>query len=813
MLRYKAAFDHAALICAYLLLGYSAKISNAIISVWDGKKGMVLSMNGFILKNREIPQNVQPIVDRLTGDGKKVLFVIVGDLALNGKYAESALVFTEDSVCCYDGVPGEDKCYFYRDMSEVISKRMYGNATLSAKMPDGRRVIFFRYTYAVAALCDAAALYINHINSGADKNEELAIMAITFERALSVCPKCGRTLLHPGAECIMCRSKLKIVKQLSKYIRPQMKTIIICIILSLITTAVSLIPPTITGFIVDAIFPKSGGASNISILQTIATSFGEGRTRMLFTMIGCLLFTYLFQYGVGIIRSYLMRTAGDKAIAALRSDIYLKSQYLPMKFYDKTSTGSVINRISSDAMALKNFMLRITQEAVVHAFQLVGIVVIMLALNPQLTLFSLIPVIFIVIATRIFSKKIQPYYRRLWRRSTAVFSTLSDTIPCIKVVKSFTGEKRQAEKFEEKNADWLEMDLKIGKLATAFPQIISFLVTIGSLIIWGIGGTLVIDGSDPRYTAGLIVSFVSYASMFYNPVTFFANLSDSFQGALASTEKILDILEAEPEHEAEAHTVPGKLDGKIEFLHVGFSFDRTKKVLDDVTLTINPGEIVGIVGTTGSGKSTLVNLLMRFYDGYSGEILVDGHNIKNFDLSAYREQIGYVQQEPMMFSDTIFNNIAYSNPSASVEDVIHAADIANAHGFIARQPDAYDTVLGERGVGVSGGEKQRISIARAVLKSPSILIFDEATAAVDSETEHLIQEAIDRLIEGKTTLMIAHRLSTLKRANRIIVVDNGRIIENGSPEELMAKKGKYYKLVQIQSMAQDAEKMREEERL
>lgn len=207
------------------------------------------------------------------------------------------------------------------------------------------------------------------------------------------------------------------------------------------------------------------------------------------------------------------------------------------------------------------------------------------------------------------------------------------------------------------------MDLKIGKLATAFPQIISFLVTCGSLIIWGIGGWRVINsGNDGIYTAGLIVSFISYASMFYNPVTFFANLSDSFQVALASTEKILDILEAEPEHEAESHTVPDKLQGKIEFLHVGFSFDRTKKVLDDVTLTINPGEIVGIVGTTGSGKSTLVNLLMRFYNGYSGEILVDGHNIKNFDLSAYREQIGYVQQEPMMFSDTIFNNIAYSNP-------------------------------------------------------------------------------------------------------------------------------------------------------
>ena len=770
------------------------------------------SMESFdlILKNKPIPKGAEPIIEQIKSGGENVLFVIVGDLSLRGKYTDTALIFTDKEVVSWGGDAENTKHYLFSDMCEVVAKRMYGNATLSAKMPNGKRVVFFRYTYSVAALCDAAALFINHVNSGAPLNEELAVMAVTFERALSVCPKCGRTLLHPGAECIMCRSKLKIVKQLSKYITPQIKTIIVCIILSLLTTAMSLVPPTITGFIVDVVF--SGGKSSVGILNSIAAAIGENQFRLLATMIACLLFTYILQYGIGIIRAYLMRTVGDRAVAALRNDIYLKAQYLPMRFYDKTSTGSVINRIAGDSSTLQQFMLRITQEAVVHAFQLVGIVIIMLTLNPSLTLLSLIPVVFIVIATRIFSRKIRPYYRRIWRRWSSVFATLSDTIPCIKVVKSFTGETRSSDRFEQKNEEWLKMDLKIGKLATAFPQIISFLVTCGSLIIWGVGGSRVIAG-DSGYSAGLIVSFISYASMFYNPVTFFANLSDSFQGALASTEKILDILEAEPESQAESHVTADKLEGKIEFLHVGFSFDRTKKVLDDVTLTINPGEVVGIVGTTGSGKSTLVNLLMRFYDGYSGEILVDGHNIKNFELSSYRAEIGYVQQEPMMFSDTIFNNIAYSNPAATVEDVIHAADVANAHGFIARQPDAYDTVLGERGVGVSGGEKQRISIARAVLKSPSILIFDEATAAVDSETEHLIQEAIDRLIAGKTTLMIAHRLSTLKRANRIIVVDGGKIIENGTPEELMAKKGKYYKLVQIQSMAQDADRMREEERL
>ena len=221
--------------------------------------------------------------------------------------------------------------------------------------------------------------------------------------------------------------------------------------------------------------------------------------------------------------------------------------------------------------------------------------------------------------------------------------------------------------------------------------------------------------------------------------------------------------------------------------------------------------MVGIVGTTGSGKATLINLIMRYYDDYEGEIFIDGKNIRDIDMSYYRSQIGFVQQEPLMFKDTVFNNIAYGSPDAHVEQVLRAADIANAHGFISRLPDGYDTMVGERGIGLSGGERQRLSIARAVMKNPSILIFDEATAAVDSETEHLIQEAIERLIRGRTTLMIAHRLSTLRNANKIVVVDKGEIIECGSPEELLAKKGKYYKLVQIQSMGEQLQKQKAEE--
>ena len=768
-------------------------------------------MMKMLLKNKELPKEAISVIENMTANGDKILFAIVGDMCLNGRYGNTTLFFTETKAVLYDSSLDAPREYLFKDMEDVRSKRMYGNATLSAKMKNGKREIFFRYTYGVAPLCDAAALFISHLNEGKNFDEEYAIMGIAFEKALSVCPKCGRPLLHPGAECIMCRSKKKIIKQFSGYVTPHTKTLLFCILLSLFTTFMALIPPTITGYIVDTVFPGGSGTSSIPILNSIQNAFSGEPKKVLTAMIILLLSTYMLQYGVGIARAYLMRTVGNKMVASLRNDIYRKAQRLPMKFYDKTSTGSVINRISGDSATLQSFMLRITQEAVVHLFQLVGIVVIMVTLNPTLTLLSLLPIPFVVFASRFFSKKIRPYYRRIWRRWARVSSVLTDTIPCIRVVKTFTGEDRSYMDYKRKTDDWLDMEISLGKIVTAFPQVISFCVTCGSLIIWGVGGSKVIDGVG-GYSAGLIVSFISYAAMFYNPVTFFANLSDSFQGTLAATEKILDILEAEPEIELPNSVTPEHLHGKIEFNHVSFSFDRTKKVLDDVTFTIEPGEVVGIVGTTGSGKSTLVNLLMRFYDGYSGEILVDGHNIKNFSLSGYRSQIGYVQQEPQMFSDTIFNNIAYSRPDATVEEVIAAADTANAHDFICRKPDGYDTMLGERGVGVSGGEKQRLSIARAVLMRPSMLIFDEATAAVDSETEHLIQGAIDRLIEGKTTLMIAHRLSTLRRANRILVVDNGHIIENGTPEELMALKGKYYKLVQIQSMAADAERMRQEER-
>ncbi len=742
-----------------------------------------------------------------------VRFAIIGDISAEGKYETCALAVTDEAIFVTDPKAGTvTQRLQYSDIERIFTKRMYGNAFLRVKLKDeDKPQNIFRYTFSISSLCDALVHYVNSVKSEEDEASRLDAIAAAYEKQLSVCPKCGRTLSAPGVKCINCESKKKVFSRLVKYMKPEIPILTVSVVISIITTALALLPPYMTRTLVDNILvPGNTAGTEIKL-------FGIFDATVLSSLIaiGVLLTaTYLIRFGSGAIRGYFLRKSGDKIIKRLRDDVFEHAQHLPMRFYDKTSTGSIINRISGDSATLQAFMLRITQEVVVQFFKMIGIIVIMIVMNPRLAIFSLIPVPFVAIGSRIFRIKIAPFYRRIWRRNSAVSSVLTDTIPGIRVIKSFTNEKNATDKFTDKTEAWYETDYRAGKILNAYPAAVNFFVSMGSVVIWMLGGLAVsgATGMGEGLTVGLLVSFISYASMFYEPINFFANLNDSYQHFLSSAERIFDILDAEPEQDFGKGNKNVNMRGAIEFRNVTFSFDRTKKVLKDINLRIEPGDIVGIVGTTGSGKSTLVNLFLRYYDHYQGDILVDGVSIRDIDMEYYRSRIGFVQQEPMMFHDTIYNNIAYGDKSFTVDDVINAADIANAHEFIARQPDGYDSVLGERGVGLSGGERQRVSIARAVLKNPDILVFDEATASVDSETEHLIQEAIEKLISGRTTIMIAHRLSTLSKANKIVVVDNGRIIECGTPEELLAAEGKYYRLVQIQTMADTLNQKKKEER-
>ncbi|MDR2647447.1 MAG: ABC transporter ATP-binding protein/permease [Oscillospiraceae bacterium] len=742
------------------------------------------------LSNRQLPHALQCYKDNRADQS---CFAVVGDLTLQGRYGESALLFYPHSLVAYDSAKmAEPEEFVYADFSSVKVRRFYGNAIFQVIDPNGKKRTLLRFTYAVAEVAEAAGEFVNAVNKSGYTPDMTEGVRGSFERLRAFCPKCGRKLRSIDSPCLNCTGKKQVFGKFWPYFKPRMPALLLCMLLSVATTALDLVPAYVTGKMVDSVLP-SGDLSNLA------------------KVILFLLAVYVVQYTLGAFRAYYLRIAGNRIIVDLKKDIYAKAQFLPMSFFDKTSTGSVINRVNGDANVLQQFILRMSQDAVVRAFLMVGLIIIMFAMDWKLSLFSLAPVPLVVYGGRLMGKKIAPKYRRIWRRGSAIYSLLADTIPGVRVIKAFTNENSAIKKFARFLDEWYKEDRAAAKISAVFPNVMTFLITCGSLIVWGVGGSQVINGTTGALTIGTLVTFITYASKFYDPVNFFATLSDSYQNTLASVEKILDILDAEPERDFGKGSQLERVRGRVEFRNVNFSFDRSKKVLTNINLVIEPGDTVGIVGTTGSGKSTLINLIMRYYDDYDGEIYIDGVNLRDVDMEYYRSQIGYVQQEPLMFKDSIFRNIAYGAGEPHVEEVLYAAEVANAHGFIARLPDAYDTMLGERGVGLSGGEKQRISIARAVLKNPSILIFDEATAAVDSETEHLIQAAIERLIRGRTTLMIAHRLSTLRKANKIVVVDKGEIIEFGSPQELMAKKGKYYKLVQIQSMAEEAEAKRAEE--
>ncbi len=769
---------------------------------------LLLNING-ILINREISKELYEKLLELRaevcGSDEKILFAIVGDLTLDANYGINLLAVTEKRSMTVSA-SGELICsLLHSEVKNISVKRMYGNARLVAELFDGTSPVLLRFTYSVATLCDMAADYIFSISRGDDLGRAYAAIEAGYEKAMLFCPKCGRRLISAGAECIYCQSKRRIWGKLLIFAKPELANLILCMVISLVTTGISMLLPMLTANLVDNVIPNGDMGS-------------LNRTVMI------LLLAYAVQLLLGVIRSYRLRYSATNIVVYMRNTLFAKTQRLSMRFYDKTTTGSVINRVNGDCNTIEQFMIRLSQEVVVQVFTLVGIVFIMMQSDVKLALITLIPIPFIVIGTKIFGKLILPYHRKIWRRWASVVSNLTDTLPGIRVVKSFSAEKRSSQTFGNYMLEHQKVDRKVARISTAFPNFVSFFVQLGQLLIWGIGGAWVIftlarageTGAEAvevigGVTLGTLVSFISYAAMFYGPVNFFANFNDAYQNALASAERVLDILDAEDEPDRGSGSCP-EIRGKIEFKHVDFSYDRTKMTLSDINLTIEEGDVVGIVGTTGSGKSTLVNLLMRFYDDYEGQITIDGVDIRDIDLAYLRRQIGFVQQDSMMFRDTVFKNIAFSKPDAAIEDVFEAADIANAHEFIARLPDGYDTMLGERGVGLSGGERQRVSIARTVLMNPSMLIFDEATASVDSETESLIQSAIEGLIKGRTTIMIAHRLSTLRKANKIVVLDKGSILECGTPEELMAQKGKYYKLIQIQTMAEKAEADKKEER-
>ncbi|MGB6241470.1 MAG: ABC transporter ATP-binding protein [Castellaniella sp.] len=570
--------------------------------------------------------------------------------------------------------------------------------------------------------------------------------------------------------------------RLWRFARPYRRQLSIGLILTLIATGASLVPPYLTMPLMDEVLiPFQNGAP---IRWDLVTLY-----------LGGLLASSLIAWGLGWGRSAILARVSERIGADLRTTTYQHLQQLSLQYFGGKRTGDLMARIGSESDRICLFLSLHLLDFATDLLVIVMTAIILLSIDPWLALATLAPLPIILWMIHWVRDRLRHGFEKADRVWSDITNVLADTIPGIRVVKAFAQEKREVARFREANDRNLAINDRVNALWSLFTPTVTLLTELGLLVVWVAGIWLV---SRQAITVGVLTAFLAYISRFYVRLDSMSRIVSVTQRAAASSKRIFDILDHVSSVPEPANPRPmERIQGHIELSHIGFRYGN-RSVIQDLSLDIAPGEMVGLVGHSGSGKSTLVNLICRFYDVTQGAIRLDGVDIRQYAISDYRRRIGLVLQEPFLFYGSVAENIAYGRPDASRADIIAAARAAHAHEFILRLPHGYDSLVGERGQALSGGERQRISIARAILIDPPILILDEATSSVDTATENEIQKALDNLVKGRTTISIAHRLSTLREADRLVVMDSGRIVEIGGHDELLARNGAYARLYQAQ---------------
>ena len=591
----------------------------------------------------------------------------------------------------------------------------------------------------------------------------------------------------------------KTLRRLLGYFRPFWGLLLAIAVLVLAGTLLRLVGPYLTGVAVDQFIDPSNQPRPAWLEGFLAIARNDSRAGGLTVTMLLLLGSYLLNWATTAGEFYLMMVVGQRVLLYMRTQIFQRIQALSLSFFDQREAGDLMSRLVNDTEVINQMLSGGITRLANMSLSLVGILVTMVGLNWRLALvsFAVLPVMFL--ATTVFSRWTRVAFRRTRRTIGQVSAELQENIAGVREVQAFARQGASGAEFEAVNAANRDANVQAQSILSAFSPTLDVLSTVALAIVAGYGGYLALAFTPPLVSVGIIVAFLLYVRRFYEPIQALAGLYAQLQSALAGAERIFELIDTRPEIADAPDAVPlPPVQGRVEYDRVTFSYNAGEPVLQDVSLTAEPGQTVALVGPTGVGKTTLVSLLTRFYDVKEGAIRIDGHDVRSVTQDSLRRQMGIVLQDTFLFSGTVMENVRYGRLDASDEEVVAAAKLANADQFIARLPEGYQTQLGERGHNLSQGQRQLIAIARAVLSNPRILVLDEATSNIDSETESLIQDALRHLVRDRTSIVIAHRLSTVRSADRIIVLDKGTIAEEGDHASLLARKGLYYELYKLQ---------------
>ena len=726
---------------------------------------------------------------------ENALATLLVDLTPQLQFSGGQLVLTERRLLARQQAPGAGTATWSSwRLDEPASRTLHlrhgdhGGVGTLALHDDRGRLAVWRYT--LAQNVDASRLAtLFELQQGRRAAPGESADPGTRADELALCPSCKAPLPPDSEDCPVCSREVQAVPstwvllRLWRFARPYRKPLAAGFALTLASTAATLVPPYLAIPLMDDILIPFQNGQQIDPLHVAL-------------YLGGLLLAALLAWGLGWARTYLLALVSERIGADLRTTTFEHLLQLSLDYFGGKRTGDLMARIGSETDRICVFLSLHALDFATDVLMIVMTAVILFSINPWLAVVTLLPLPFIGWMIHTVRDRLRTGFEKIDRVWSEVTNVLADTIPGIRVVKAFAQEGREAQRFRAANQSNLQVNDRLNKTWSLFTPTVSLLTEIGLLVVWAFG---IWQVSRHEITVGVLTAFIAYIGRFYGRLDSMSRIVSVTQKAAAGAKRIFDILDhVSNVPEPAAPVKLAQPQGRIELADIGFRYGN-RSVIRGLQLEIQPGEMIGLVGHSGSGKSTLVNLICRFYDVTDGAIKVDGVDIRRYGVADYRRHIGLVLQEPFLFFGTIAENIAYGRPDASRADIVAAARAAHAHEFILRLPQGYDSLVGERGQGLSGGERQRISIARALLIDPRILILDEATSSVDTETEKEIQNALDNLVQGRTTIAIAHRLSTLRKADRLVVMDRGQIVEVGPHDDLMARRGAYWRLHQAQA--------------